>query len=118
MRIELQQLETFSPRTLANKTEGIFLLLLNLEYTAPDVSARHFTVYHAKTGAILDPMSGKDAVIVDGDDRCKRNTHPKLGRKALNKAAMRPFYETFEMDPDKDKITMMSCYKATPIPSP
>lgn len=109
--VQLKELDC-SPHTLVNEKHGIFLLHLELMYEGQAKSAYHFTVYHAETGAILEPMSGTTAVIVDDDDRC---IGKDVGWKKRNKAAMRPFFATFDMEPQREKILITHVSKATRI---
>ena len=110
--VELEELKDCSPRTLVNEKQDIFLLHLELTYEDQAASAFHFTAFHAETGAILEPMSGNTAVIVDDVDRC---VGKQVGEKKRNRAAMRPFYATFGMDPQREKILITRVYKATRI---
>ena len=91
-----------SPRLLVAKESGVFLVRLELEYLKQTEPGFHFTVYHAGSGAILDQMSGKTAVIVNDSDRAGSNDTAK------NRAALRPFKATFS---EASKLTITSIHE-------
>jgi hypothetical protein len=93
--ISATRLYNISPRVLVNFRDGLFLLRIQLTYEGQAEPGFHLTVYHAASGAILDPdASDSKSIVVNDDDR----VHQPKGRKEegqANKKAMRAFRAAF-----------------------
>ena len=88
--VTLRYLRNTSPAKLIHCREGVFLVgLLFKEFEDGRPQDRHWVVYDAATGAILENMSDNDAPVVDDDDR----------RRAIGRGgsleALKPFYAAF-----------------------
>ena len=90
-----------SPRLLLGQRDGVFLVRLLIEYTGADglvKSDKHFLVYDAANGKILDNLRGMGAIQIYDEDRNDNHT------------AMRPFYE--ELFTEAKKIRLVSVCRA------
>ena len=93
--ISTTQLYNISPRVLVNFRDSVLLVRLELTYKGQAEPGFHLTVYHAASGAILDPdASDTKSVVVTDDDRVHQPTGRK-GKADANEKAMRAFHAAF-----------------------
>jgi len=111
-RISATRLYNTSPRALVNFRDGVFLVRLELTYEGQAELGFHLTVYHAASGAVLDPdASDRESIVVNDDDRVHR---PK-GRKQIaeaNEKAMRVFRAVFSVPSAIRLVEVYHCERA------
>jgi len=117
--ISTTQLYNISPRVLVNFRDAVFLVRLALAYEVQAEPGFHLTVYHAASGAILDPdASDTKSIVVTDDDR----VHQPRGRKEkaeANEKAMRAFRAAFPEPSAIEVAEVYRCQRASPTtPSP
>ena len=96
-----------SPYKLINLRKGVLLVRLELLYEGQTTPAFHNTVFHAESGAILDPMaSDRESTVVEDADRVP-NPQGRKEKADANEKAMRAFRKSF---PAPRKIKMLEVY--------
>ena len=103
--VRVDHVRMVSPRILVSFREGVYLLELGLTYE-DGAYDRHFTVYDAPTGVILDSIT-PDTFAVDDRDRQAKS------KKRANRNAMRAFKAVFA---SATKIKVENVYRCTTQP--
>jgi len=111
-KVKTERLFNMSPHLLINIREGVLLVRLELWYDGQAEPGYHLTVYHAPSGAILDPdASDSKSTVVTDDDRVAHPANRKE-RADANIKAMRVFHATF---PVPQKIRMLEVWRCDAI---
>ena len=90
--IALEPVYNLSPHEMIQRGDSVFLLHLTAAIDGDQI--RHFFVYDAKTGCILDPVADGNQQIED-TDRCIGWGQSKRAKKKANGKAMGPFYKAY-----------------------
>lgn len=100
--VRVDHVRMVSPRILVSFREGVYLLELGLTYE-DGAYDRHFTVYDAPTGVILDSLTPETFAVDDRDRQAK-------SKKRANRNAMRAFQAVFAA---ATKITFEQVYRCS-----